>query len=175
MIGEMGGAESGEEAEGEIEEADEGASGEAKGAGWNAEVGEDPKGSGGEVGCEAAGELVELRLGEAVEEKVGGYEVVGSGWLEGEGVGVVHVEPGGGGGCGGRASLAELVEHGGAEIDGVGVEMGVAGEQMREESAVSVTEDQGAAGLEELREEVEAAAMEEGAEGEVFEPAIRAS
>ncbi len=175
VIGEVGSAKTGEEAEGEVEEADKGASGEAKGAGWDAEVGENPEGAGGEVGCDADGELVELGLGEAVEEEVGGYEVVGAGGLEGKGVGWVGCEAARGGGSCGLATLAEEVEHGGAEIDGIGVEVRVAGEQIREKSAVPVAEYESAAGIEELREEVQAAAMEGGAEGEVFEPAIRAS
>jgi hypothetical protein len=50
----------------------------------------------------------------------------------------------------------------------------VAGEELREEAAVSIAKDESLFLLEEVREIVEAAAFEEAAEGEVFEPAIGA-
>ena len=129
VIGEMGDAEAGEEAKGEVQKADEGAGGQAEEAGRDAEVGDEPAGFGGEVGEEAGGELVELRLGEAVEKEVGDDEVVGPGAPEGEGVGGVGAQAKAGGGGGGLRSLAEEVEHDGAEIDRVGQEAGVAGER----------------------------------------------
>jgi len=74
----------------------------------------------------------------------------------------------------GLAAAAEEVEHGGAGVDGEGVEVGLAGEELGEESAVAVAEDEGVVAWRELREEVGAGALEEGAEGEVFSPAVEA-
>ncbi len=78
VVGEVGGAEAGEEAEGEIEGADEEFGWKMHGAGGNAEVGDEPEGAGGEVGCDAGDEGVEFGLGEAVEEEVGDDEIVGA-------------------------------------------------------------------------------------------------
>ena len=79
--GRAGDAQAGEDAEGEVEAADEERAG-SPGAGGNAEVGDEPEGVGGEVGCDAGGEGFELGLGEAVEEEVGDDEVVGDcGWV----------------------------------------------------------------------------------------------
>jgi len=74
----MGDAEVGEEAEGEVEGSDVegGERTESAGAGL-AEVGEEPEGSGGDLGGEVLGEGVDFGLGEAVEEEVGGDEVGG--------------------------------------------------------------------------------------------------
>jgi hypothetical protein len=92
-----------------------------------------------------------------------------------QGVGVVDLQAGCEVGVGRLAATAEEFEHDGAGVDGVGVEARVLHEELREESAVSVAEDEGSFFLEEVGEVVEAAAFEGGAEGEVFEPAIRAS
>lgn len=175
VVREAGGAESGEEAEGEVEEPNESVGGEAERAGWDAEVGEEPEGAGCEVGDETGGELIELRLGEAIEKEVGDDEVVEAVGLEGDGVGRVGLEARFGGGGGGAGSMAEEVEHGGTEIDGVGVKAWIAGEEVGEEAAVAVAKDEDAAGVQEPGEEVEAATFERSAEGEVFEPVIGAS
>ena len=45
MVREVGGAQAGEQAEGKVEHADEGACGQAHGAGGDAEVGEEPESS----------------------------------------------------------------------------------------------------------------------------------
>jgi hypothetical protein len=76
VVGEVGGAETGEEAEGEVEASDEGPCGEAHEAVWDAEVGDEPEGSGSEGGSDAGDEGVEFGWGEAVEEEVGDDEVV---------------------------------------------------------------------------------------------------
>jgi hypothetical protein len=52
------------------------------------------------------------------------------------------------------------------------VEAWVVFEELGEEAAVSVTEDEGAAAIEDLREEVQAAVFEGFGECEVFEPSI---
>ncbi len=44
----------------------------------------------------------------------------------------------------GFAALAKELEHGGAGVDGVGVEVRVVGEELGEEAAVSVAEDESA-------------------------------
>ena len=77
MVGEVGGAETGEDAEGEVESADEELLRGGAWAGGDAEVGDEPEGSGSERGGDAGDEGVEFGLGEAVEEEVGDDEVVG--------------------------------------------------------------------------------------------------
>ena len=67
---EAGGAEAGEEAEGEIEGPDEEFCWNTHGAGGDAEVGDEPEGFGSEGGLDAGDEGIELALGEAVEEEV---------------------------------------------------------------------------------------------------------
>jgi len=76
VVGEAGCAETGEDAEGEVEAADEELCRDTHGAGGDAEVGDEPEGSWGESGSNASDELVEFGLGEAVEEEVGDDEVV---------------------------------------------------------------------------------------------------
>jgi hypothetical protein len=76
VVGEAGSAETGEEAEGEVEAADEEFCGETHGAGGNAEVGDEPEGSRCEGRSDAGDESVEFGLGEAVEEEVGNDEIV---------------------------------------------------------------------------------------------------
>jgi hypothetical protein len=121
----------------------------------------------------------EVGLGEAVEEEVSDDEVVFFSLFsvkrgEVEGVGMVDSQAGGDveGGC--FAAAAEEFEHSGAGVDGVGLEAWVLCEELSEEATVSVAEDEGSLLLEESGEVVDAAALEGSAEGEVFEPAIRA-
>ncbi len=75
VIGEVGGAETGEEAEGEIEGANIEAGDGAQGAGGDAEVGDEPEGVGGDARGGGGDELIDFGLGEAVEEEVGDDEV----------------------------------------------------------------------------------------------------
>ena len=137
VVGEGSDAEVGEDAEDEVEGADVGAGDEAHGAGgWDAEVGDEPEGSGCEVRGDLGDEGFEFGLGEAVEEEVSDDEVVfccGLG-MEGEGVGLVGLEAVGVRG----AAAAEKMEHGGAGVDGVGLEVGVLSEELGEEAAVAV-------------------------------------
>lgn len=178
VVGEAGDAEAGEQAEGEIEGADEQGGGDSKGAArGDAEVGDDPEGVGGEVGAEGGEEGLELGRREAVEDEVGGDEVEGGVGLEsgGEGVGVAEVgllylEAWGEG----VTALGEELEHAGAGVDGEGVEVGVGAQEGMEEAAVAVAEDEGVAGGEEIGEEVLAGAAEERTKGEEFEDAVGA-
>ncbi len=139
-IGKLLYAEAGEDAEGEIEAADvEVGEGSKKPRRGVAEVGEKPEGAGTEMGCEVPGEGVELGLGEAVEEEVGDDEVGFGRGCEGECGGVEGAEAIGGG----VAAIAEEEEHGGAGIDGEGVEVGLLGEESGKEAAVAVAENEG--------------------------------
>jgi hypothetical protein len=74
----------------------------------------------------------------------------------------------------GFAALAKEMEHGSAGVDRIGVEVRVLCEELGEEAAVTVAKDEGSFALKEAGQVVEAAALESAAEGEVFEPAIRA-
>ena len=78
-------------------------------------------------------------------------------------------------GDGRLAAVAEEAEHGGAGVDGVGLKMRVLREELREETTISVAENEGFLLLEEAGQVVEAAVLEGSAECEVFEPAIGAS
>jgi hypothetical protein len=86
-------------------------------------------------------------LGEAVEEEVRNEEVVGVFERKGEGVGVAGAKASGGVGSGCFAALAEELKHGGAGVDCVGVEVRVLCEELGEEAAVSVAEDQSVAAV----------------------------
>jgi hypothetical protein len=110
------------------------------------------------VRSEAGGEVVEFGLGEAVEEEVGDDEVVRVGWGEGEGVAVVGAQAGFG--CVVRpvGSAGEEMKHGGADVDGVDVEVGIGGEEAGKEAAVAVAENECAPAGGELREIVVTAA-----------------
>jgi FKBP-type peptidyl-prolyl cis-trans isomerase 2 len=72
----------------------------------------------------------------------------------------------------GAATVAEEVQHGGAGVDGEGVEVGLLGEEAGQEAAVAVAEDEGSVAWGKLREEVVPGAGEERAEGEVLGPAV---
>ena len=88
----MGGAETGEEAEGEVEAADQKFCREAHGADRDAEVGEEPEGSRGEGGSDASDQGLEFGLGEAVEEEVCDDQVVGVFKWDSESVGLVGMK-----------------------------------------------------------------------------------
>jgi hypothetical protein len=175
VVGKVGGAEAGEEAEGEIEAADEELRGEIHNAGGNAEVGDEPEGFGRECGVDASDKGVEFGLGEAVEEEVSDDEVVGDFGViewEGESVCVESAEARGGVGSGGFAAFAEEFEHGGADVYDEYVDVWVRGEEFAGEATVSVAQDEGVSAVEELWEVVSSARLEGFAEGEVFEPTI---
>jgi hypothetical protein len=114
-------------------------------------------------------------LGEAVEEEVGDGEIVRAFEMESECAVVVGAETSSGVGSCCLATLAQELKHDGAGVDGIGVEMRIVFEELGEETAVSVAQDQGVAAIEEIREVVIAAVFEGTAEREVFEPAIRFS
>ena len=147
MVGEAGGAEAGEEAEGEVEAPDEELCRETHGAGGDAEVGDEPEGSGSEGRGDASDESVEFGLGEAVEEEVGDDEIVSFVSVgcvgfplerEGECVGLMGAKAKGGIRDCCFAALAKEVEHGGADVDCVGVEVRVVLEELGEEATVAV-------------------------------------
>jgi hypothetical protein len=172
VIGEVGGAEVGEDAEAEVEAANEEFGGEFCEVGGDLEVGEEPERVGLHVLCDAADEGVELGLSEAVEKEVGYNEIVVACESEGEGVGLFGAQAMSGAGGDGFAALTEKLEHGSAGVDGEDMDVWVSGEERSGEAAVSVTEDEGAAAVVELVEVLEACFLESRAEGEVFEPAI---
>jgi hypothetical protein len=167
-------AEAGKDTKGKVESSDNNSGGEMHGAGRNAEVGDEPQ----RIGCKSWGdagdESVEFVLGEAVQEEVSYDEIVRTSGSDAEGGGVMDLEASGGVGGTGFASSAKELEHGGAAVYGVGLEMGIGGHQGGEEAAVSVAENQCVATVKQLREVVGAAAFEGCAEGKVFEPAIGA-
>ena len=138
VVGEAGCAETGEDAEGEVEAADEELCRDTHGAGGDAEVGDEPEGSGGEGGSDASDERVEFGLGEAVEEEVGDDEVVLLFEREGDGVGVMGAEASGGVGSCCFAALAEELKHCGAGVDCVGAKVRVLLEELGEEASVAV-------------------------------------
>ena len=123
MVGEVGGPESGKDAEGEVEGADECLCRESHEAVGSAEVGEQPERVGGEGRCYAGDEGLEFGFGEAIEEEVGDNEVVRTVKGVGEGVGVMGAEACGGVWACGFAALAEEFEHHGAGVYGIGVEL----------------------------------------------------
>ncbi len=87
---------------------------------------------------------------------------------------MVGLETGGYVRCGLRAAGFEEVKHGAAGVYGFGAEVGVGGEELGEETAVTVAEDEGLLLVLQSGEVVGSAALEGWAEGQVFEPAVRA-
>jgi hypothetical protein len=115
----------------------------------------------------ASDEAFGLVLGKAIQKKVCCDQIVaGLRRLESTGVGAVCSEsmaftpP-----CDARF---EEPQHRPAGIDGVGGEVGSGQKQAREESPVSIAEDEGAPGLSERRKMIEAAVLQHGTEGEVL-------
>jgi hypothetical protein len=172
VIGEAGGAEASEEAEGMVKGADEEPGGKAHWPGRNAEVGDVPERSGSEGGGDAGDEGVEVELGEAVEEEVCHDKIVGAFEREGECVGVIGAEAIGRVRSRCFTAFAEKLEHGGADVDCVGAEMLVLLEELGEEAAVAIAQDQCAVAVMELWEIVIAAMLQRRTECEVFEPSI---
>jgi hypothetical protein len=70
--------------------------------------------------------------------------------------------------------LLKGLDHAWAAVDRRDFEVGVFAQQAGGETAVSVAENEGAAARDKLRQEMDAAAPEKRAEGEVFEPAVDA-
>jgi hypothetical protein len=175
VVGELRGAESGEDAKGEIESADKDLRWKAHQTARDLEVGDQPEGSGRECWRDAVNEGIEIGLGEAVQEEVRDDEIVGRIERTGEGVGLMGVEARGRVRGHSFAAFAEEFEHGCAGVNRIGVETRILSEELGEKAAVAVAEDEGSLALEEAGEVVEAALLEGAAEGDVFEPAIRAS
>jgi hypothetical protein len=112
------------------------------------------------VFCDVVDECVEFGLSEAVEKEVSDDEIIGVLGREGKGVGLVGTQAGF---CVRSclfAAFAEESKHRGADVDCVGLEMGVFGEELGEEAAVSVAQDECSVAIEELREVVVAAIFE---------------
>ena len=112
-----------------------------------------------------------------------GYDKIG--WMngdEGEGALLVGAETRYvGDGCAlawegknGLRSLVEEIEHRGARIDGVSGELWVLREEPGGKATVAIPEEESVATVFQVREEVSAGLLEEGAKGDVFEPAIGA-
>src|SRR5271170_3216813 len=95
------------------------------GATGYAEVGDEPESSWCECGGDSGDEGFEFRLGEAVEEEVSDDEIIGAFERNGECVGVKGAESGGGAGSCGFAAAVEQLEHGGAGVDCVCLEVRV--------------------------------------------------
>jgi hypothetical protein len=77
-------------------------------------------------------------LGEAVEEEVGDDEIVSLLERDGDCVGVMGAEVNGGVGSCCIGAFAKELEHGGADVDCVGVEIRVLLEELGEEATVAV-------------------------------------
>jgi hypothetical protein len=177
MVGKIFGPEPGDNAEGEIEAADEDPRRKAHPARRNAELGDEPDASRSEPGGDGCGKEIDLRLAEAVEEEVGHGEVVRRGRSRDdirECVGMMRLQAEADVGSRSLAACSEQTEHGGADVHGVGGNRGILREKGGEKAAVPVAEEERAAAVRELRQEVEAAPFERAAQGKVFEPAIGA-
>ena len=171
MAGKAGGAKVRKQAEGEIKEPDDEACGQGEDAVWDAEVGIEPEGLRLQEGREACDEVVDLGLGEAVDDEEGDDEVGRAGWGKEAEVGL----SGGEAACVGRGVPTELGEHGWAEIDGVGLERRILAQERSGKAAVAVAEEERVAAVGEGGQVVGAGALEDGSECEVFEPAVGAS
>ena len=101
---------------------------------------------------------------EAVEEEVGDDEVGGWWRVDLECGAVQSGEASGGVGDGVEAAAAEFVEHGGADVGCDGGALRVAEEELLEEAAVAVAEDECVARVAELIEEARACALQQRAE-----------
>ena len=172
VVGELRGSKTGEDAEAKIERADEEFCRKAEGTGRNAEVGDEPQGSGREGGGKPDREAVDLVLGETVQKEVGHDEVRR---VDGrEAAGVLGVDPEteicGGGGTDG--SLLKQMEHGRAEIDGIGSQVPVLREETGEEAAIAVSEDESLPAFVEAWEIEEPATLERASEGETLQPEV---
>jgi len=164
VVGQTADGESREQAEGAVENGDEGTGYQAaEGGGGDGEFRDEPEGVGGENGAEIGGEGVDFRSGEAVEEEVGDDQVVGGGrWGESAEVGDLGANA-----LGVRAGSADKgAEHSRTGVDGVDVNVGVGAEQAGGEASVAVAEDKGAAAGGDFAEEGYATPLEERAEAE---------
>jgi len=171
MVGEALEAEMGEKTEGCVEKGDKGRGDEAAEERWrDGEVGDEPEGVLSRDRDEAMGKGGNFFGGQAVEEEVGGDEIVtdverglpvaevGRFWSE-----AVCVASGG---------SAEGGEHFGAGIYGVDANFRIVPEELRGETAVSVAKHKRPAACGELRQKVRAGALQEWAESKVFKPAV---
>jgi len=173
MVGEAIEAEFGEKTEGCVEKGDEGRGDEAAEERWrDCEVGDEPESVLSRDRDKAMGKGGNFFGGQAVEEEVGGDEIVTD--VE-RGLPVTQV-----GGFGSEAvcvasgGSAEGGEHFGAGVYGVDADFGIVPEKLRGETAVSVAQHKRPAACGEPRQKVRAGALQEWAERKVFKPAVRA-
>src|ERR1700731_2543185 len=69
--------------------------------------------------------------------------------------------------------LSQGLQHGRTNVDGVDANVGISREKTRGEAAIAIAKNQSAAATRELGKKMRATALKRGAEGEVFEPAVR--
>ncbi len=150
VVGEVGSAQTGQEAEGEVEDSDVEAAREVEKAGGDAEVGVEPEGSRGQVRRQFGDEGFEFGLGKAVKEEVGGDQVCFPGDCVFQGAVIVCVEAMGSAVNGRFAALAEKLKHGGAGVYRVGVYAEICLEELGEEATVSIAEYQGLFSVEQV-------------------------
>lgn len=174
MVRQTAGMKASQNAEGKVETTDEDEGGKAHGAGRDAKVGDDPKGSGSERWPDAEDERVEAGLIEAVEKKVSDDQIIGANRPEGEGVDVTSFETGSGIERSGRAVPAEQAKHRGTGINGIGMKFGSGSHQLCQKSSVAIAKDEGLFLIPQMGEKMETATLKTAAKGKVFEPAIRA-
>jgi len=123
------------------------------------------------VRAQAGDEVVGFAFSKAIEKKVGCDEVVlcderfeGAGVCANCGETVLRADAG-------HASFEET-QHCWAQVDGFGADLRVGGEELCEETAIAVSDDECLAGISEGGQMVEAAALEHWAEGEILHRAV---
>ena len=149
----------------------------AEGSRGNRKVGYEPKAVGVNVGTKVGGKPLgqgrDFLRGQAVEEEVCGDQIVCS-----VGAGLPVTEIGrfvGKSAPIGSGRSFERTEHPGTDVDSVDRNPSVRAEQGAGKTPVPVAQDKRAAAVLELRQVMDAGLLEDGAEGEVFEPAVGTS
>lgn len=115
-------------------------------------------------------ESVDFAGREAIEEEVGDDEIIRACGREAAGIDVMDTDAASG--MDGSDAGLKKMQHSGALVNDVCIECVVGGQKAGEKAAISVAEDESTARGGELRDAVEAAAFEHGAEGAVLEPTV---
>ena len=132
-------AQTGKNAEGQVETANKHLCRKAHHAGRNAEVGDEPQCSRRESRSDTHNQSVQVRLSEAIQKEVRDDKIVTTREREVQSVRVISAETNIGVENRRLAPMAKKLKHGDTGIDRIRLEMRVTREELSKEAAVSIT------------------------------------
>ncbi len=166
----------GKQAEGAIEQADEPACQIGReGVAGNGELRDHPLRARAKMGKQTIEELLQLMWKKAVEKKVGNNQIVGSGGIPFESIGVMQTDAPASLGPGALNAAIENPQHGLAGVDDIRGQGDIRCQQAGQETSIAIAQKQRVPGAGHVYKLGVTAASEPGSKAQVFEPSVSAS